>query len=575
MTADQFRALLRQRLESVPDRVLLRVLVSGRENGLVELTGVELLARSVELTQNYCQAPPSGVVLLLLPHSAELFLLHLGLVLQGRSPAILAWPTNRIDPEKYQRNLLHQLLSLPASQLLTLPKLARNLEPGLPFKVTECPINDCKRFESLFPMDLTVPRVEKQYPHHDEADVPEGALFLQFSGGTTGNQKSVVVTAPMLVSQLDQLTEALEFNRDDGVVSWLPMYHDMGLIACFWLALWNEAPSTQFAASEWLMDPGLLFYLMSKYRATFCWLPNFAFAYLAAHKERVERTVTLAHVRAWINCSEPVRERSFTAFTEAFTGLGVRSEQCQASYAMAESVFAVTQTPLGEVPATFSRLSVEGASQSSYSLMDDCYVSSGRNLAGTAVRIRRSTGDICRDAVAGAIEIRGQSMFCGYWGKDGFKSQLLTADGWYVTGDYGFTHKGDLYVIGRIKDVIIAAGVSVVPEDIEALVHTVKGIYPGRVVAFGVDDQAQGTESLAVVAEMRGEFDSSSAAALEHQIRRLISSALGIALRYVLVTPERWIVKSTAGKISRRETRLRFLQESLSAGVSNRGRKNP
>jgi fatty-acyl-CoA synthase len=574
MTADQFRALLRQRLESVPDRVLLRVLVAGRENGLVELTGVQLLARSVELAQNYCQAPLSGVVLLLLPHSVELFLLHLGLLLLGRLPAILAWPTNRIDPEKYQRNLLHQLQSLPASQLLTVPRLARNLGPGLPFAVTECPINDCKRLESLFSVDLTFPRIEKQYPHRVEADVPEEALFLQFSGGTTGNQKSVVVTTPMLVNQLDRLSKALEFNRDDGVVSWLPMYHDMGLIAGFWLALWNAAPSTQFAASEWLMDPGMLFHLMSKYRATFCWLPNFAFAYLAAQKERVERTETLGHVRAWINCSEPVRGRSFNAFTEAFSALGVRPEQCQACYAMAESVFAVTQTPLGGVPATFSRLAVEGASldqrQTSYSLLDDYYVSSGQNLPDTAVRIRRSTGDICGDAVAGAIEIRGPSMFCGYWGKDGFKNQSLTADGWYVTGDYGFTHMGDLYVIGRIKDMIIAAGVGVFPEDIEALVHTVKGIHPGRVVAFGVDDQAQGTESLAVVAEMRGEFDSSSAAGLEHEIRRLISSALGISVRYVRVTPGRWIVKSTAGKISRRETRLRFLEESSSSRVPNR-----
>ena len=579
MTSDLFRTLLRRQLESASDRVLLRVLVSGIENHLVELTGAELCARSIDLAESYCQAPPSGVVLLLLPHSTELFLLHLGLLLIGRLPAILAWPTNRIDPEKYQHNILHQLRSLPAAQLLTLPRLARNLDPGMPFIVTECPINECKRFESLFSLVLNVARVEKQNSYHVEAGVPEDALFLQFSGGTTGDQKCVVVTAPMLVNQLDQLSRFLRFNQDDRVVSWLPLYHDMGLIACFWLPLWNGASSIQFAASEWLMNPGMLFHFMSKYRATFCWLPNFAFAYLAAQKERVDRTVNLAHVRAWINCSEPVRERAFQAFTEAFSELGVRCEQCQASYAMAENVFAVTQTPLGRVPATISRLSVEVTSrnqtQPSYNLLDDRYVSSGRSLADTAFRIRRGSGDLCGDAVAGAIEIRGESLFRGYWGKDGFQSESLTADGWYVTGDYGFAHRDDLYVIGRIKDIIITGGVNIFPEDIEALVHTVKGIYPGRVVAFGVDDEAQGTESLAVVAEMRGQFNSSTAAALEQQIRRQISSVLGIALRYVRVTPERWIVKSTAGKISRRETRLRFLRESSSPGEQNRARKDP
>jgi len=574
MTSDLFRRLLRRRLESAFDRVLLRVLISRREGELVELNGPELCARSIELAQRYCQAPVSGVVLLLLPHSTELFLLHLGLLLIGRLPAILPWPTNRIDPEKYQHNILHQLRCLPAAQLMTLPRLARNLDPGMPFVVTGCPIKEYEQFESLFSMDLNVPRVEKQNSHHVEACAPEEALFLQFSGGTTGNQKCVVVTAPMLVNQLEGLSKALQFNREDGVASWLPLYHDMGLIACFWLPLWHEAASIQIAASEWLLDPGMLFHFMSKYRATFCWLPNFAFDYFAAQKERVDRSLNLGHVRAWINCSEPVREHSFQAFTEAFSGLGVQSQQCHASYAMAENIFAVTQTPLGRAPTTFSRLSVEGASldqrQASYNLLDDRYVSSGRCLVDTAFRIRRENGELCGDAVAGSIEIRGQSLFCGYWDKDGFQSQSLTADEWYVTGDYGFAHGDDLYVIGRIKDIIITAGVNVFPEDIEALVHTVKGIYPGRVVAFGVEDEARGTESVAVVAEMRGEFNSASAAPLELQIRRLISSVLGIALRYVRVTPERWIVKSTAGKISRRETRLRFLRESSSPSFPNR-----
>jgi fatty-acyl-CoA synthase len=273
-----------------------------------------------------------------------------------------------------------------------------------------------------------------------------------------------------------------------------------------------------------------------------------------------------------------VRERNFNAFTEAFSGLGVRPPQCQASYAMAENVFAVSQTPLGKALATISRMRVESAPfdqrQTSYNLMDDCYVSSGTTLAGTAVRIRDANGDPCGNGVPGAIEIRGESLFCGYWGRDGFQTQSLTEDGWYVTGDYGFTFEDHLYVIGRIKDIIIISGVNIFPEDVEALVNSVEGIYIGRVVAFGLDDQAQGTESLAVVAEMRGEFDSSSAASLEQEIRRLIVSVLGIAPRFVRVTPERWIVKSTAGKISRGETCSRFLRE-LSPGVANSVRRCP
>jgi acyl-CoA synthetase (AMP-forming)/AMP-acid ligase II len=122
---------------------------------------------------------------------------------------------------------------------------------------------------------------------------------------------------------------------------------------------------------------------------------------------------------------------------------------------------------------------------------------------------------------------------------------------------------GELYVIGRLKDIIIVGGQNVFPEDIEAVVNSVEGVYPGRVVAFGIQDPEYGTENIAVVAELRGLFDAKAATALERQIHKLVMATAGIAPRHVAVVPERWIVKSTAGKISRRDTRQRFLQERL------------
>jgi len=461
---------------------------------------------------------------------------------------------------------VHQLRNLPAAQLLTLPALAKNLDLGVPFAVTGCPISGYREYESLFSVQLDIAPVDKRVSLQSGTDPPNDALFLQFSGGTTGDQKCVVVSASMLVNQLARLRDVLGFEQHDGVVSWLPLYHDMGLIACLWLPLWHGSPSIQFAATDWLMRPGLLFEFLSKYQATFCWLPNFAFAYLAAQRERVGCKANLAHVRAFINCSEPVRERSLSAFTEAFFELGVRPEQCQASYAMAENVFAVSQTPLGQVPATFARAALQTAAGQKAlpcDFHDERYVSSGYALSETLIRIRGEEGDLCGDGIPGTIEIRSESLFCGYWGNHGFLTESLTADGWYKTGDYGFTDDSCLFVIGRTKDIIIIGGVNVFPEDVEAIVNTADGIYPGRVVAFGVYDEVQGTESLVVVAEMRGQFDHFRAAQLEREVRHLIVSVLGIAARFVLVTPERWIVKSTAGKISRRETRLRFLQERL------------
>ncbi|MEZ5404547.1 MAG: AMP-binding protein [Bryobacteraceae bacterium] len=573
-TAVALRTELGRRLGGNANRVLLRIL-AARNQEPVELTGADIRDRGIALARQYSRAPEGGVSLLLMPHSVELFLLHFGLILTGRLPAILAWPTNRIDPEKYQRNLLHQLRNLPAAELLTLPKLAANLGPGLPYRTVGAAIGGAEEFEKSFAVDLAI---DEKPPAVEAGQSPGDAVFLQFSGGTTGAQKCVVVTARMLERQMERLAEYLRFGPEDGVVSWLPLYHDMGLIACLWFPLWQGAQSMQFSASDWLLEPDLLFRLGERYGATHCWLPNFAFSYMAAQKERMRGPYTLGGMRAFVNCSEPVRLRSFGAFTDAFGEWGVRREQLQASYAMAENVFAVTQTPVDSAPALYPRKAVrretgngtgnENGDGHAFDLVEDVYVSSGRLLEGMELRIRTPDGKEAGEGVPGGIEIRTESLFGGYWGNDGFRTHALSAQGWYSTGDFGFVSEGELYVIGRTKDIVIVGGQNVFPEDVETIVNAAPGIYPGRVVAFGVADEEQGTESLAVVAELRGEWDEGAAKRSEREIKALVLSAIGIAPRFVRVTPERWIVKSTAGKISRSETRARFLSERQRGNTS-------
>jgi fatty-acyl-CoA synthase len=471
-----FREELRRRLQENHDRVLLRIVVSAGA-APVELTGSDILTRGPELAAAHTHLPQGAVVLLLLPHSVELFLLHLGLVLEGLIPAILAWPTSRIDPEKYQRNLLHQLRHLPAQQLITLPALAANLAERVRFPVLPFAIENSAHWEKTFAAALDAEPAAGPAPR---CDVPPGALFLQFSGGTTGAQKAVVVTAPMLEAQLRRLADFLEFTNHDGVASWLPMYHDMGLIACLWLPLWQGAPSLQFSAGEWLLHPELLFQYLDRYRATFCWLPNFAFSYLAAQRQRMRGGYSLEHVRAWINCSEPVRLRSSREFAEAFAEWGVTPDRLQASYAMAENVFAVTQTRPGVEPPA-----------------DGVHLSSGELLEGMQARAIRDDGSVCAEDEPGNIQLRTESLFGGYWGSGGPDASAISPDGWYTTGDYGRFSAGHLYVIGRLKDIIIVGGQNVFPEDVETVVNSVESIYPGRVVAFGVADEQLGTESIA------------------------------------------------------------------------------
>jgi fatty-acyl-CoA synthase len=274
-------------------------------------------------------------------------------------------------------------------------------------------------------------------------------------------------------------------------------------------------------------------------------------------------------VRAWINCSEPVRARSIEGFVTSFQDWGVRKETVQASYAMAETVFAITQSQLNGELATIPRGVVERGKRNypalAFDLIDDVYVSSGRPLADTEVKIIGQDGSIRDEICAGEIYVRTPSLFSGYWGAQGFQTYSLK-DGWHATGDYGFLSNGELYIIGRFKDIVIVGGSNVFPEDVEAVVNTIDGIYPGRVVAFGVEDKDYGTQNLAVVAETKSAANEEDIARTEAAIRKLVLTNIGLAPRYVAVVPQRWIVKSTAGKISRRETRERFLKEKLLAG---------
>jgi acyl-CoA synthetase (AMP-forming)/AMP-acid ligase II len=556
-----FQSELRRRLRAAARRQL-RVLRSP-SGECVEYDGPTLLAAADAAARGYSQGKPGRVVLLLLPHCPELFLLHVGLVLAGNCPAILPWPTTRVDVAKYQNNLLHQLRSLSADLLITLPKLAESLNGRVGFAVESCRIENSAAFEQMFTSRMQMDAAPKTIVQVEERKLPEGTVFVQFSGGTTGMQKAVAVTSPMLVSHLARLAQALSFGASDCVVSWLPMYHDMGLIACLWLPLWTGAMSVQFAASDWLLRPEMLFELMEQHQGTLTWLPNFSFSYLAQRAPMMTRRYQLDHVRAFVNCSEPVRDSSVASFITVFDSFGVRPQQVQASYAMAENVFAVTQTKMSESSVTVPRSVVRDANacELAFGLGERVFVSSGTAIADTQIRIVDSQGTMCADGFAGEIQIRSASLFAGYWAGNMLDRRSLTADGFHVTGDYGFIRDGELFVIGRIKDLIIVAGQNIFPEDVEALVNELPGVYPGRVVAFGLDDQVLGTQALAVVAELRGEPAPESARALEAEIRKTVLAGIGIAPRYAVAVPQRWIVKSTAGKISRRDTKQRFLEE--------------
>jgi acyl-CoA synthetase (AMP-forming)/AMP-acid ligase II len=284
-----------------------------------------------------------------------------------------------------------------------------------------------------------------------------------------------------------------------------------------------------------------------------------------AQKAQIADGLDLSSLRAAINCSEPVRAESMDAFATRFEASGFRRSALHTCYALAEATFAVTQSTSDRPP---TRLRVSRAALGAQRVEESptgerTLVSSGRALSGIEVRIVDDRGGDLAAGQVGEIWIRGDFVMDGYLAAPDHPrvaQPVFSPDGWYRTGDLGAVVDGELYVTGRKKDLIIVGGINIFPEDVEAAASEVQGVHAGRAVAMGFEDLRAGTERLVLVAEANDESDLLRATEIEAELRRASMLVCGVAPFKVFVVPPRWIVKSTAGKISRAETRARVLE---------------
>jgi acyl-CoA synthetase (AMP-forming)/AMP-acid ligase II len=313
--------------------------------------------------------------------------------------------------------------------------------------------------------------------------------------------------------------------------------------------------------------------IIAEYRCTLAWLPNFAFQFVSRRTPKNRRTqYDLSSLRALINCSEPVRSGSMAEFQEAFAQSGLRAAALQASYAMAENVFAVSQSEIGSSgPA---RLWVNGAVFRSLHRVVPvaegtpgamAFTSSGRTLPNHELRIVCDSLAVPDEIQVGEILVRSDCLFAGYYNRPDLTA-LAIIDGWYHTGDLGFVVGIDLFVVGRKKDLLIVGGENIYPQDIEEIVSRHPAIHDGRVIAIGVYNPDLGTEDIVVVAEVENDESLARSVELESEIRGLVVAGMGVAIRAIFLKPPKWIVKSTAGKPARSASREKLLQEHPELG---------
>lgn len=545
----------------IPDRLALTLQFSGAAGATVDLplSVDQLLHSANSYACAYARSGirPGEVVVLILQHGEDLVYSFWGAILHGAIPSIMPFLTEKLSPERYRADLSALISVTQPAAIVTYPEFETEVKSAL------------KEGDSVREVIVTS-HVDKNVSldFHTLAGFqrdPEDIVLLQHSSGTTGLQKGVALSHPAVFNQLDAYSKALSLNENDVVVSWLPLYHDMGLIAGFVMPILSGVPLVLMSPFDWVRAPYKLMQAVTKYHGTLSWLPNFAYNF-CTHKirDRHLEGVDLSSWRAIINCSEPVRWESHQAFYEKFKPYGLHYEALQTSYAMAENVFAVTQSPLGSEPILVeidreAFMSERVAKDPADGRPAMKMMSSGHPLENVRVRVLDENRNEVPERVIGELALQSDCMLTGYYHRQDATEKAF-AGGWYLTGDYGFILDGEVFVSGRKKDMIIVGGKNVYPQDLEALTYEVPGVHAGRSVAFGMYNEEEGTEDVVIIAEVDSE-DPAEQQKIADAVRMHVTKNSAIALRYVKAVDSKWILKTSSGKTARSANKEKFLAE--------------
>jgi len=517
-------------------------------SGETTLTWLELGQSSLRFAQAY-QGSGLAVgdeILIFLRHRPELYGSLFGAMLAGFVPSYMPCTSPKQDPTIYWSS--HRQL----------------LDRTRPAAI----VADRETFREMDAAGLRLHGIRRiaveELPAAQGRPVPlaeDAIALLQHSSGTTGLKKGVALSYRAIVDQIESYATAIEATPADVIVSWLPLYHDMGLMACCILPAYLGVPIVHIDPFTWLAKPALLFDALVAHRGTLTWLPNFAFEHMASVVGRRAAEYDLSGVRAFINCSEPCKAASFDRFGEAFAASGVRHDQLQCCYAMAETVFAVAQSRPG---SPVQRLRVESQSlqrgqavrlaQEGTAAVE--LVETGLPIPGIEVAVYDEQRQPLPEGEVGELGIRAPFLFSGY-NKDPARTAERLVEGTYFTRDLGFVRDRHVYVLGRVDDLIIVNGRNLYAHEVEAVIGDIAGLKRGRSVAVAQFNARAGSEALVVISErQRGE--ERPEAELRRDILRTVYSTFEVTPWRVHIVDEGWLIKTTSGKISRTENLARL-----------------
>jgi fatty-acyl-CoA synthase len=522
--------------------------------------------------------PSGGRVSLMLPTSRAFFVSYAGILLAGAIPVPIYPPFRADRIEEYAERQAAILNNAGVCMLLTFRRaeaVARLLKPRV--RSLES-VADAEKF--LETADAAKPPAPGALPAHlsgSRVRKSSDIALLQYTSGSTGDPKGVVLTHANLLANIRAIGEAVQLTSEDVGISWLPLYHDMGLIGAWLTLLHFGTPLCVMSPLAFLTRPERWLQAFHKHRGTITAAPNFAYE-LCVRKiaDKDIEGVDLSSWRAALNGAEPVNPETLARFEKRFASYGFRREAQLPVYGLAEAALAVTFPPLNRGPRVdvVDRELFTSQGRAVPALEDPAaiaFVSSGKAVPNHQVRIVDHAGDEVPDRTEGFLWFRGPSVTSGYYNNPAATETLFPAglptDGefaWVSSGDRAYRVDEEIFVTGRVKDIIIKGGRNLYPHEVEELAGRAEGIRKGCVVAFGLRDIGSGTEKLVVVAESR-ETEPSRRSTIAAAVTHEVSQGLGLPPDRVELIPPGSIPKTSSGKLRREETKKLYLAGTLCA----------
>jgi 1-acyl-sn-glycerol-3-phosphate acyltransferase len=502
---------------------------------------------------------PGDRVAIMLPTGEDFFLAFLGAIFAGAVPVPLYPPARISRIEEHLQCQVGILANARASVLVT-------MQAGLRLAaLLKSQSDSLKHVE-------TVQRLLSKETYSAQPVSAHDLAMLQYTSGSTGDPKGVMLSHENILANIRAMGRAMNIDGSDVFVSWLPLYHDMGLIGAWLGSLYFAAPVAIMSPMQFILRPESWLWSIHRNRGTISAAPNFAFELCMQKIDDSQlEGLDLSSLRVVVDGAEPVSASTIGRFTARFAAYGLRAETIAPSYGLAENAVGLTCSPPGRGALVdriqrdaFTKLRrADLASPSDEQAIE--FVACGQPIPDHQVRIVDSSGHEMPERMEGRLQFCGPSATRGYFDNAAQTAKLFDGQ-WLESGDLAYIAEGDVYITGRSKDLIIRAGRNIYPQEIEEAIGDIPGVRKNCVAVFGTVDRASGTERIIVIAESE-HLDDAAQAALKKKISDVATGLIETPPDDIFVGAADTVPKTASGKI--RRTSARELYETGRLGAED------